>query len=851
MEQISQKRQLAAIMFTDLVGYTALMGKDSNKTLELVRISKEIQKPLVEKHNGKWLKEMGDGAMAQFSTALDAVNCSIEIQEIARGKLDAKLRIGIHLGDVTVEEHDVHGDGVNVASRLESIADPGGIYVSDAIEKAIRGQSDIQAKYLGESKLKNVDYGVRTYALQGVGLPVPDLKQDKELTGRFLAELQRRGVLRAGILYILVSLVLILLLPYAHLWMPLPSWSGALLIAILVIGLPVALYFAWHYERSPEGFVKTTSAKSWQNPYPSTAKKPMTGNLVIGALLVITLFTFVYQQSWFSKATEIDKSVKRFNIIFPEEAPLALIGESEGQFNYSSLALSPDGSMLVYTGWRNGRSQLQIRYLDKLDIVPIEGTEGAYGPIFSPDGKWVAFTTHTSLRKVMVPDGTPIDIVPVNIQYGAVWTNNDEIIYSNQIAILKVSSRGGTPKLLYRRKVNDVVSGYNSSIDITPDQKHILFSDLEGDIFGLDIETGHYAVIYPKGGGAPKALPSGHLIFTRNNALFGVPFDFKTMAPLGQENQIISGIRTERSGPQLTYSKNGLAIHVPGYYYQRSAFVWLNKDGKKERVELDPDNYGSFDLSPNNRYLAISMLPAKDHIKVLDFNTGQVIRVRVENYDQLYSPVWSADSKSIIFGAQKLGTWKLYRKNITEVSRAQELDITNAGEWPYSLSENGTFLNVMSKIIKIDPESATTMVLEEIDGGNHMAISPNNAYTVYGSAESGKSEIYVQPFPATGEEWQISTDGGTDPIWAKDGIYYHNDIRIYFVPVKSFEPFKFGSPEVFYTGPFMNAVSRSLGIDKQDRLLILEPVGGSQLAREAIVTLNWFEEVKRLAPPED
>ena len=157
MEKLSPKRQLAAIMFTDIVGYTALMGKDSDKALELIRISKEIQKPLVEKHNGKWLKEMGDGAMAQFSTALDAVNCSIEIQKTARGELDAKLRIGIHLGDITIENDDVYGDGVNVASRLESIADAGGIYISDNIEKAIQGQTNVQAKYLGEVKLKNVD----------------------------------------------------------------------------------------------------------------------------------------------------------------------------------------------------------------------------------------------------------------------------------------------------------------------------------------------------------------------------------------------------------------------------------------------------------------------------------------------------------------------------------------------------------------------------------------------------------------------------------------------------------------------------------------------------------------------
>jgi class 3 adenylate cyclase len=95
-------------MFTDIVGYTALMGKDSAKALELVRISKEIQKPLVEKHHGQWLKEMGDGALVKFGTALDAVNCAIDIQELARAKFDSKLRIGIHSGDITIEQNDIY-----------------------------------------------------------------------------------------------------------------------------------------------------------------------------------------------------------------------------------------------------------------------------------------------------------------------------------------------------------------------------------------------------------------------------------------------------------------------------------------------------------------------------------------------------------------------------------------------------------------------------------------------------------------------------------------------------------------------------------------------------------------------
>jgi len=281
--------------------------------LELVRKSKEIQKPLVEQHNGKWLKEMGDGAMAQFASALDSVNCAIEIQETARAKLDGKLRIGIHSGDITIENDDVYGDGVNIASRLESIADPGGIYISDAIEKAIRGQISLQAGYLGEIKLKNVDYGVRTYALQGVGLPVPDVQDQKELSGHFLAELQRRGVIRAGVTYLVVSMLLILMLRGIESWLTLPHWSLTALITTLSIGLPVSLYLAWNYERSPEGFVRTSSQQSWQNPYTTVQKKPMTSNVIIIGMGLIIVLMFFYPRL-FKSGSEAPVSVGDMSI---------------------------------------------------------------------------------------------------------------------------------------------------------------------------------------------------------------------------------------------------------------------------------------------------------------------------------------------------------------------------------------------------------------------------------------------------------------------------------------------------------------------------------------------------------
>lgn len=178
----TQQRRLQAIMFTDIVGYTSLMGNDVEFGLALLHQNRAIQKPLIAKHGGKWLKEMGDGVLAQFNTALDAVRCALEIQERASGELDAKIRIGIHLSDVVLEDGDVFGEGVNIASRVQSIADPGGIYITNAIYQAIRARKEIEAAYLGEVALKNVPHLVKTYYLLGSGLPKPQKRKIRALT---------------------------------------------------------------------------------------------------------------------------------------------------------------------------------------------------------------------------------------------------------------------------------------------------------------------------------------------------------------------------------------------------------------------------------------------------------------------------------------------------------------------------------------------------------------------------------------------------------------------------------------------------------------------------------------------
>jgi len=164
------KRKLAAIMFTDMVGYTAMMQDKEAKARELIQRHRELMKPLVEKHGGKILQYVGDGTFITFDSAIEAVNSAFEIQKELKSDPDVNLRIGIHVGDVVVEGEEVYGDGVNVASRLEPLAEPGGVCISGRVYDDIRNQEDIETEYLGEKELKNVNHPIKIYCLKGEGL---------------------------------------------------------------------------------------------------------------------------------------------------------------------------------------------------------------------------------------------------------------------------------------------------------------------------------------------------------------------------------------------------------------------------------------------------------------------------------------------------------------------------------------------------------------------------------------------------------------------------------------------------------------------------------------------------------
>ena len=159
------KRKLAAIMFTDMVGYTALMQKDENKARELIEMHRALMKPYVKKHGGEVIQFVGDGTFCRFESAIEAVNAALEIQKVMEVDPELNLRIGIHVGDVVIEGDEVYGDGVNVAARIEPLAQLGGVCVSSRVRDDIKNQSGLSLTSLGMKDLKNVVEAVEVFSV--------------------------------------------------------------------------------------------------------------------------------------------------------------------------------------------------------------------------------------------------------------------------------------------------------------------------------------------------------------------------------------------------------------------------------------------------------------------------------------------------------------------------------------------------------------------------------------------------------------------------------------------------------------------------------------------------------------
>lgn len=217
-------RKLAAIMFTDIVGYSAMMSHDERHALSILEKNRAVHKAAISEHNGEYIKEIGDGTLAIFQSSLDAVNCAIRIMKTCKQGTSFSLRIGIHIGDIIFSGGDVFGEGVNIASRIEAGGKAGGIYVSERVYEDIKNHHEIIAVFIDERVLKNIDHPVRIYSIDFESSTLPEKNSipifKRVLTpikpDRIKKSLKSRLVLLAGIITLIVSGIIFLMIFLPH-----------------------------------------------------------------------------------------------------------------------------------------------------------------------------------------------------------------------------------------------------------------------------------------------------------------------------------------------------------------------------------------------------------------------------------------------------------------------------------------------------------------------------------------------------------------------------------------------------------------------------------------------------------
>ncbi len=547
------------------------------------------------------------------------------------------------------------------------------------------------------------------------------------------------------------------------------------------------------------------------------------------------------------------------------------------------LAISPDGSRIAYlAGGSSGTRQVWIRDRDQLHARPLPGTDGALGLSWSPDGQQVAFVVLPGVLKVAPVDGaSPTVVADSAISAGGTAWASDGVIYSaggfraTGGGIVKVPVTGGVPTVLTNLDTTRHEFAHLSPA-VLPNNRGLVFSVWYGptrpndtEIAVLNFKSGTYQVL--QRGLRARYLATGHLLIARSDGtLVAVPFDQDKLAATGPPVPVISGV-VVASGYFVDYdvSKDGTLIYLAGEprdVKETVEPVWVTRAGVSTPVDsgwtyVRPFN-GGMSLSPDGKRLAVAISgdPTSD-IWIKQLPRGPLSRLTFEDFLK-YRPVWSPDGQQVTYIADPgNNNASLYRKRADGSGAVERLIGSDKSLAEALWSHDGQWLVVRTTlptrdILAFQPAVDTTLTpIVAADKFDERAptLSPDGKWIAYQSDETGKSEIYVRPFPgADGGRWQISTAGGDEPLWSRGGkeIFFRSESgQMMAVNVTTTPSFAAEAPRaLFVDTTYVKSPSyRAYDLSPDDqRFVMLRALADSvtQAPTQVVLVDNWFEELK-------
>ena len=543
----------------------------------------------------------------------------------------------------------------------------------------------------------------------------------------------------------------------------------------------------------------------------------------------------------------------------------------------ANVIISPDGMRLVFVGLTpSNRTQLFTRRVDQTATTPISGTDGAAGPFFSPDGRWIAFFAAGKLRKVPVDGGTVIDICAAGLPMSGTWTDTGYIIADLLLtgSLFRVSETGGTPEPVTKLEADEVAHRWVTAL---PGSKTILYAAGlparfdSAKIVAQRLDTGERKVIHTNAI-YPRYVAPGIVSFISKEVLYAARFDETRLQLDGPPVPVLSDVKStpDSGGAQLALSLNGTLVYrsAAGGYASRT-IVWSSRDGATEAAVDSPGRYAYPAISPDGKKIAYRVFDSdRSSIWIQDTDSKQTHRITFDSGQGNSLPVWTRDSRRVAYISDGVMYWTMADGS----SRPARLRDSGLPEWFTPDGKRMGFLETKRyktgfrgcNVVTIDGNPDNPRLGEpepcfagfqspgaDRGGISSSMLSPDGKWLAYAGVETGDLQVFVRSFPDRGGKWQISFEGGEVPMWSGDGkqIFFRTiDRRLMEVNIQANgDSFVATKPEVWADPRLDTTLSQAVFFSpdpKRPRILVVTDGLGKRDSNVNVV-LNFIDEISR------
>jgi serine/threonine protein kinase/Tol biopolymer transport system component len=561
------------------------------------------------------------------------------------------------------------------------------------------------------------------------------------------------------------------------------------------------------------------------------------------------------------------ETVRQFTLAQPAEGALAV--------QSLALLLSPDGTHIVSSLVVSGKTKLFDRPLAASAAHPIDGTEGAIDPFFSPDGQWLGFFANGALKKVPLNGGAAETICKAENPRGGVWSSDSTIIFTpgTDAPLYRVSASGGSAEALSTIDGSAHERSHRWP-DLLPGGKTILFSvayDVgnpldNANVALLDLNTRKHKILI-KGGAFARYVSAGYIVYARGNAVFAVPFNLKTLEVTGSPVTVLENVMMSPSNArvQFSLSRDGDLVYLEGRSDDsRDAaqpLVWLDRHGIEQPLTEVRQRFSKPRLTTDGRTLFVEVADPEAAIWAYDLNRGTLTRVTHGGVS--YGPLPSPDGTRVAYEATRDGVAGALLARV-DGSGEQRLTSTKRIDIPTSWSPDGKLLALTSvdesgnyevRLIPVDGDHTPQIFVQGPFNAGGARFSPDGHWVAYVSDESGSNEVYVRPYPE-GTRQQISAAGGTQPVWSSNGreLFFRSRDQLMAVNITPGTSFSAGKPVVLFSRSMPEDSSgRAYGFmadydvsNDGQRFVFPKYNPNSASVPRARVILDWFLELKRV-----